>query len=657
MTLSKMMTIQDIDKNFEEFLNVLKKDNYGEEYLGLIKKAYEYSKKAHGLQKRKSGEPYLIHPVEVAKLTYKNNLGTHSIIAALLHDTVEDTEITLEDITKEFGEEISKLVDGLTKINTYKKSNVKNFCENTLKKILMITIKDVRVLIIKLCDRLHNIQTIKGLTEERRIEYSNETMEIYVPIAQKVGLYKIKWKLEDLCLKNIHKESYQKIKEKIGLKIGERKIILNEILEDVNSKLKNKMTVEYKIQGRIKNFYSIYRKMILKKRNFETIDDLFAIRIIVEDVPSCYLAFGIIQGTFQTKYERVKDYISNPKTNGYESIHTTVISKINNLPIEIQIKTQKMNDIAEYGIAAHYKYKNVEGDKTFDKKILWLKELFDFEKEHKDDLNIDFINILKNDFFEDEIYLFTPKNKLITLPKNSIALDFAYIIHTELGNTATKVQINGENKPLDCILKNGDKIKIFTQKNLIQSSKYLKTLKTTKAKLKLRDLLKLKMSKSNHKIITKSKEGTNKNVINYIKDIDNYKNAENPNCCELKKGDEIIGIQNKVKFAIHNKNCETLQNNKNKENIVELKWLKLKSEKVLFKVLSKENIGLLGSVLNILNEHKISIFSSKGKVTQNETTILEFEILKNKEIQKLKKEITDLETVYEVQIIENYDKI
>ena len=422
----QIKTEEEIDVYFNEFLEYLKKSGrIREEYREKIREAYIFSKEYHKGQKRLSGPPFIIHPIEVSKIVFENGLGTHSIISAILHDTVEDTKATLVEIEKKFGSDIAKIVDYLTRIKLAHKTKEESKIEN-LRKILLITIKDIRVLVIKICDRLHNMRTVDAFNLEKAKKYANETLEIYVPLAQKVGLYNLKWELEDLCLKHTKKEDYQMIKEKIKLKKVQREKVLDDIIKIIKKRVSQKYKKEFSIYGRLKNFYSIYKKFKEKFRRFEEIYDLYAIRIVVETVEECYLMFGIIQEVFQTIPQRIKDFISNPKANGYQSIHTTIILENFNTPIEIQIRTKHMHNLAEFGVAAHYRYKKIENDGTFDKKISWLREIFEFEKEHKDNLNINFLNILRSDFFEDEIFVFTPKQKVVTLPENSIALDFAY---------------------------------------------------------------------------------------------------------------------------------------------------------------------------------------------------------------------------------------
>ena len=601
----QIKTEEEVDVYFEEFLEYLKKsERIREEYREKIREAYIFSKEYHRGQKRLSGPPFIIHPIEVSKIVFENGLGTHSIISAILHDTIEDTKATLAEIEKKFGSDIAKIVDYLTRIKLAHKTKEESKIEN-LRKILLITIKDIRVLVIKICDRLHNMRTVGAFNSEKAKKYANETLEIYVPLAQKVGLYNLKWELEDLCLKYTRKEDYQMIKEKIKLKKVQREKVLEDIIKIVKIRVCQKYKKEFSIYGRLKNFYSIYKKFKEKFKRFEDIYDLYAIRIVVETIEECYLMFGIIQEVFQTIPQRIKDFISNPKANGYQSIHTTIILENFNTPIEIQIRTKHMHNLAEFGVAAHYRYKKIENDGTFDKKISWLREIFEFEKEHKDDLNINFLNILRSDFFEDEIFVFTPKQKVITLPENSIALDFAYSVHTDIGNSAHKAKINGEVKTLDTILKNGDIVNILTKKNSTALSRYLPYLKTAKAKLKLRQKLNLKKSSSQEKDVLFIYYN-NKKLLEYIKDIDKYKKRRFSSCCKVEKDDSITGVIQKNELIVHNSYCSNL-NNFEEKNKVKLRWYKINEEKVTLEIILEDRDGVLREFLGLLNNLNIKI--------------------------------------------------
>ena len=635
-----------IDIYFDEFLDkIRKKGDIRNEYLQEIKCAYEFSKKAHRNQKRKTGEPYIIHPVEVSKLVYQNGLGTHSIMAALLHDTVEDTEVTLEDIENNFGKEIRELVDSLTKIDESQNTKDVNNLE-TLKKILLITIKDVRVLVIKICDRLHNMRTIQFLPENKIAIKSKETLEVFVPLAQKVGLYNLKWELEDICLKYTKRKIYNFIKQKIKIKKNEREKILNNIIEVVDNRIKETSSKKYSIYGRLKNFYSIYKKIKDKFKSFDDIYDLYAIRILVDSVEDCYLMFGIIQGTFQTFPDKIKDYISNPKSNGYKSIHTVIFLEEFKFPIEIQIRTNEMHNLAEFGIAAHYRYKNIENDNIFEKKISWLREIFEFEKEHKSDLNLNFLSILKSDFFDDEIFVLTPQKKVIVLPENSIGLDFAYAIHTDIGHKAYKCRVNGEAKPLDTTLKNGDIVEVLTKKNNSLSSKYLSLLKSTKAKIKLRHKLNLKkISKRNKEEIIYN----DKNLLEYVKDIDYYKNKKISNCCRVDRESSIIGVVNKKDIVIHNKDCIRVKSVLDDRKI-NLKWIKLNTEKISLIIYLKNKHGILGDILEILNDFKVSIFEVKSSLKLKDSVILDLKILKDNSFDKLLKKLKEYSHTLKIEV-------
>ena len=641
-----MITQQDIDHEFFSFLNSLDKDRIGEDFKKNIEKAYYFAKEKHKNQKRISGEPYISHPVKVAKLVYSNFLGTHSIITSLLHDTVEDCNVSLKEIKKEFGSEVRDLVESLTKISSFGEKKVKSgeIDQLTLRKILISSIKDIRVLVIKLCDRLHNIQTLKDLSEEKKLRIANETLELYVPIAQKVGLYNIKWELEDLCLKYTNPDFFAFIKEKIGVKIDVREKFIKEIESKVDKVLRPKISFKYSMYGRCKNFYSIYKKIKDKAKSFEDLYDLYAIRILTKSIEECYILFGIIQANFRTHPGKIKDYIANPKSNGYQSIHTVIFLEGMNTPVEIQIRTEDMNKIAEYGIAAHYRYKKLGFDMPiFERKITWLREIFNFEKEN--DLNIDLVNLLRSDFFDEEIFVFTPKNKLILLPEDSIVLDFAYAIHTDIGNFAQKAKVNGEIASLDKKLKNGDNVLIYTNKAIRQSSRYLGLLKSTKAKVKLRQLLNMQHS---GKIDNFNRERV-ENLLKEILDIEKFRKKRIGFCChDLTEEDSIIGILRKNELVIHKSDCKTAKENLSSK--IHLRWRNAKTIVVKkIKILFEDRVGLITEILHIFNTYNIKIEDLKIKSLRNNNYQILLNIEEGKYFERCFDEIKDLDSVISVE--------
>ncbi len=473
----------DIDKNYEELISSIKLYN-PKVNQGLIQKAFFTAKKYHASQFRKSGEPFIMHPIEVAKILAHIELDQASIIAAILHDLVEDTDFTIEKVKEEFGEEIANIINGVTKLekiifHTKEERQVEN-----LRKMIIAMSEDVRIIIVKLADRLHNMRTLSSLSKEKMQIKSIETLEIYAPIAHRLGIFQIKSELEDLSFKYLYPRQYVKIKKMLSEKVEERKELIDGAIEKVKEKL-SEVDIFAEISGRVKNYYSIYNKITVQNKTLENIYDLIAIRIIVNDIKSCYGVLGIIHSIWKPVPGRFKDYIANPKFNMYQSLHTTVIGK-KGVPVEIQIRTFEMHKISEYGIAAHYKYK--EGDvklDEFDKRIAWIRQLLDWQKELKSPQ--DYMESLKLDLFEDEVFVFTPKGKVVNLPRKSTVIDFAYAIHTDIGQNCIGAKINGQMVPIETMLENGDIVEIIVSKTPKGPSRdWLNVVKTAKAKNKIK---------------------------------------------------------------------------------------------------------------------------------------------------------------------------
>jgi len=460
----------------------------------LVERAYEFAKKAHEGQHRISGELYIFHPLEVAMILADLELDTTTIAAGLLHDVVEDTPFTLEDITREFGEEIALLVDGVTKLGKLEfKTKEEQQAEN-LRKMFLAMAKDIRVILIKLADRLHNMRTLKYLPQEKQKEIARETLDIFAPLAHRLGIYKIKWELEDLSFRFLEPEHYYELVEKVAKKRREREEHINKMIAILGERLAA-AGIKAEIQGRPKHFYSIYKKMKEQNKSFEQIYDLTAVRVIVSSVRDCYAALGVIHALWKPLPGRFKDYIAMPKPNMYQSLHTTVIDSSGE-PLEIQIRTYEMHKTAEYGIAAHWRYK--EGNKAddFDKKLSWLREILDWQRDLRDAR--EFMESLKIDLFSDEVYVFTPKGDVIDLPAGSCPIDFAYRIHTDIGNRCVGAKVNGKIVPLDYKLKNGDIVEIITSAHSNGPSRdWLQFVKSTQAKNKIRQWFKRERREEN----------------------------------------------------------------------------------------------------------------------------------------------------------------
>lgn len=448
----------------------------------LIADAFAFAQEAHGEQKRESGEPFVSHPLGVAEILVSLQMDDITVAASLLHDVVEDTEVTLEEIQERFGPEVAALVDGVTKLSRLPFQSKQEQQAESLRKMFLAMARDIRVIIIKLADRLHNMRTLRNLPVERQKKIARETLEIYAPLTHRLGMYKLKWELEDLALRYLEPKEYYNLVQLVKKKRQERERYINEVMDTLQSQLKE-LKIQAKIEGRPKHFYSIYQKMVEKGREFTEIYDLIAIRVIVESVKDCYAVLGIVHTLWKPVPGRFKDYIAMPKSNQYQSLHTTVIGP-GGEPFEIQIRTWEMHHTAEYGVAAHWRYKEGGGEDKFEDKISWLRQLLEWQREMKDAQ--DFLETLKIDLFEDEVFVFTPKGDVKSLPAGSTPVDFAYSVHSDIGHRCTGAKVNGKLVPLNTKLKNGDIVEIITSKNSKPSGDWLSFIKTSKARSKVR---------------------------------------------------------------------------------------------------------------------------------------------------------------------------
>ncbi len=469
--------------------------------LTMIEKAYRLADEAHKGQLRKSGEPYIIHPICVAIILAELELDKETIIAGILHDVVEDTAYTLEEITELFGSEVALLVDGVTKLTqlNYSKDKVELQAEN-LRKMFLAMAKDIRVILIKLADRLHNLRTLQYQKPEKQIEKARETMDIYAPLASRLGISKIKVELDDLSLRYLEPEVCEELEEKIELRKEERTQFINGIIEEVGEQIR-KAGIEAEITGRVKHFFSIYKKMVNQNKTLDQIYDLFAVRIIVNSVQDCYAALGVIHEMYKPIPGRFKDYIAMPKANMYQSLHTTLIGP-NGTPFEIQIRTFDMHRTAEYGIAAHWKYKETQGgaksSDTEEEKLAWLRQILEWQQDMSD--SKEFLSSIKDDLdlFSDRIYCFTPSGDVKNLPTGSCPVDFAYAIHSAVGNKMVGARVNGELVPISHVLQNGDRVEIVTSQNAKGPSRdWLAIVKSTQAKNKINQWFKTELKEDN----------------------------------------------------------------------------------------------------------------------------------------------------------------
>ncbi|MGL5694165.1 MAG: RelA/SpoT family protein [Peptostreptococcaceae bacterium] len=485
------------DKELQELIEQIK--NYAPNAnVELAQKAYYFGKKAHEGQFRKSGEPYFIHPIAVANILASMELDIETIAAGLLHDVVEDTEYTYEDIEKEFSKEVADLVDGVTKLGQIKYQSKEETQAENLRKMFLAMAKDIRVILIKLADRLHNMRTLKFMSPEKAKSKAEETLEIYGGIAHRLGISKIKWELEDLALRYIDPEGYYDLVDKVATKRSQREAYIKEIVTLLDEKFEE-VNIHCDVYGRPKHFYSIYRKMNNKQKSFEEIFDLTAVRIIVDTVKDCYAVLGMVHTLWKPMPGRFKDYIAMPKPNMYQSLHTTVIGP-NGEPVEIQIRTAEMHRIAEYGIAAHWKYKegktSISKEDKVEEKLQWLRQMMEWEKDLKDPH--EFLDALKEDVFNSQVYVFTPKGDVIEMPAEATPIDFAYRVHTNVGNKCVGAKIDGRIVPIDYKLQNGNIIEILTSSNSNGPSRdWLNIVKTPNAKSRIRQWFKKERREEN----------------------------------------------------------------------------------------------------------------------------------------------------------------
>ncbi|NQU78819.1 bifunctional (p)ppGpp synthetase/guanosine-3',5'-bis(diphosphate) 3'-pyrophosphohydrolase [Candidatus Woesearchaeota archaeon] len=630
---------------FKEFIDLVRAHNPNADF-DKIDKAYHFAEKAHKGQKRKAGEEFFVHPAEVARILIVYKADTVTICAALLHDTVEDASTSLDTIDKMFGKEVSTLVEGVTKIAGERFETKEEYKAENLKKILLATTKDVRVSLIKLADRLHNMRTLATFRPDKRHRIAKETLEIFAPIAHKLGMWRMKGELEDLSLRYLDYDTYVLLKESIADKRVEREKITAQIIDNIKNSLKDK-NIDSQVSGRAKYFYSIYKKMRKKQRDFDQIYDLIAIRIIVNTIPECYKALEVVHTLYEPQLERFKDYIQHSKANDYQSIHTSV--KYRAKMIEVQIRTRQMDAIAEAGIAAHWKYKGTEKDKAFDRKMMWLRQVLDWL--HKSKNAQEFVETLKIDLFENEIIVLTPKGDPISLPEGATPVDFAYAVHTGIGNQCSKAKVNDRIETLDHTLNSGDVVDIIIKKNGRPSRNWLHFVVTSKAKSKIRSSLGIDPDR-----IPKETEKKTEKSISELLTLVNTHNKKAPlrisKCCNPKLNDQIIGLLTKEgKITVHKTDCVNIHT-VNMSKRVQLSWNEPKDKNIRkVRVSVSERPGMLAELLNLLATGKTNVKSVNTRIKKKKITLsFKLEIKDEAELQTIVNNMRSIKDVLDIKV-------
>jgi GTP diphosphokinase / guanosine-3',5'-bis(diphosphate) 3'-diphosphatase len=631
--------------------------------LSIVKKVFDFSDKAHKEHKRLSGEPYIIHPLAVANILVELEQDPLTISAALLHDVVEDADVTGEELEKKFGKEVAKMVEGVTKLGQLSFGSREVRQAENFRKMFVAMGEDFRIIIIKLADRLHNMRTLKYLPPPKQKETALETREIFAPLAHRLGMWHLKWELEDLSFAYLEPDKYEEIKNKVAESRGARQKYIQEFITNAVDMLK-KVGVDVKINGRPKHFYSIYRKMVDQNLEFDEIYDLTAVRVLVDTIKECYAVLGVVHAAWKPIPGRFRDYIAMPKSNGYQSLHTTLIGP-GGRPVEVQIRTVEMHRVSEYGIAAHWRYKEGETDKTLDQKMSWFRQMLEWQGELKDAK--DFMESLKIDLFIDEVFVFTPKGEVFGMPIGATPVDFAYHIHTEVGHRTVGAKVNGRIVPLDFKLRSGDIVEILTGKKDNPSSDWVRFVKTAGARVKIRNWEKkqrgIERVESSKAIVAQEEKEVKPLLVPKprvrAKTAVTVSGLENvlvrfSKCCRPIPGEEILGFITKGKgIAVHRIDCINVVNPEiDKNKLIKVEW-NPKTEMyfpVIVEVEAFDRVGVLKDVLAQISETKTNVSAAKITTKRGSSAFLNLTVdVKNlDQLKQVIKAIKSVSDVYDV---------
>jgi GTP pyrophosphokinase len=623
----------------------------------VVKKAYDHARRAHEQHRRLSGEPYITHPLAVAMILADLEQDPLTIAAGFLHDVVEDAEVGIEEIEKSFGPEVARLVEGVTKLSqlTYKSSEVRQ-AEN-FRKMFVAMGEDFRIIIIKLADRLHNMQTLQYLSLEKQKETAQETREIYAPLAHRLGMWRLKWELEDLAFLYLEPDKYNEIKAKVAESRTSREEYIQHFIQQLQEMLA-KVEIKAEIRGRPKHFYSIYGKMVEQNLEFEEIYDLTAVRIIVDSVKDCYAVLGVVHAAWKPIPGRFRDYIAMPKSNGYQSLHTTVIGS-GGRPVEVQIRTREMHRVAEYGIAAHWRYKEGETDKTLDQKMAWFRQMLEWQGELKDAK--DFMDSLKVDLFIEEVFVFTPKGAVFGLPAGATPIDFAYRVNTEVGHRAIGAKVNGRIVPLDYHLNNGDIVEILTGKKDSPNRDWLRFVKTTGARVKIKSWFRKQegVFKPEPEPVaaplpppaTKPPRRRRLKAAITVSGLENVL-IKLSKCCHPIPYEPIVGFVTKVRgVAIHRQDCPNVLDQP-AEKLVHVAWNK--DSEALYpvgiEIEAFDRVGVFKDILAQVSETGTNVAGAKVKTKRGSSAFISLtvDVKDTEHLEKVIKAIKAVGDVYEV---------